>query len=128
MITENYNQNNIFFKMISGDTDVEFLYEDDHSFVVSDINPAATVHLLIIPKAKRISFDDFVQNEPAQAVKAVFQTVQQMAKRYNLVESGYRVVMNHGADANQTVHHFHIHLLGGDKIGPFSSLDRGRSE
>lgn len=128
MITENYNKNNAFYKMISGELSVKRLHEDEHCIVISDINPVAAVHLLIIPKAQRISFDDFVQNEPAQTVKAVFQNVQQMAKRYNLIESGYRIVMNHGADANQTVHHFHIHLLGGVVVGPFSALDKGRAE
>lgn len=123
MNTPGYDKNNVFFKIINRTLDAKILYEDDYSIVISDINPAAKIHLLIIPKALRISFDDFIQNEPAHSAKAVFQTVQKMARDNGLDDSGYRIIMNHGKDASQTVSHFHIHLLGGQSIGPLTIGD-----
>lgn len=123
MNTPGYDKNNIFFKIINREVSAEILYEDDHSIVISDINPATKVHLLIIPKALRVSFDDFIQGEPAHSAKAVFQTVQKMAREKGLDDSGYRIVMNHGNDASQTIPHFHIHLLGGQKVGPIAVDD-----
>lgn len=123
MNTPGYDKNNIFFKIINHEVDAKILYEDDYSIVISDIKPAAKIHLLIIPKALRISFNDFIQSEPSHSIKAVFQTVQKIATDNGLDSSGYRIIMNHGEDASQTVPHFHIHLLGGQSIGPLSAND-----
>ncbi len=106
-----YNDNNIFAKIISGEIPTEKLYEDDKTIVIKDINPAATIHLLVIPKNKYIDFDDFTSNASEEEIAHYFKIVSYIAKKYKAYE--YRIISNKGALAGQTIFHFHTHILSG---------------
>ena len=112
-----YDQNNIFAKILSGDIPSQSVYEDEDVYAFYDVNPAAPIHVLIIPKTYHSSFDDFVQNADPTLVSRFFCAVQKVARLLNVTESGYRLITNHGHDAHQTVPHFHMHLLGGRPLG-----------
>jgi len=111
-----YDSSNIFAKILRGEIPCNKVYEDENALAFHDIAPAAPVHVIIIPKAQAVSFDDFAQKHP-QHLAAFFQSVQKVAAELGVQEGGYRLVTNHGADASQSVPHFHVHILGGKPLG-----------
>jgi histidine triad (HIT) family protein len=88
------------------------VYDGDSVFAISDINPQAPVHLLIIPK-KHYSTILELDEKDHELVGSVFSAANCLAKDYGLDQSGFRVVVNCGAEAGQSVFHVHYHLLGG---------------
>ena len=106
-----YNKNNIFAKIIAGEVAAEILYEDDRIIAVKDINPAAPVHILVMPKGAYIDFADFASKASADEVQHYFKTIDIIAKENDAEE--YRIVSNKGEKAGQSVFHFHTHILGG---------------
>jgi len=96
----------------------EIIYEDDQIFSIKDINPAAKVHLLIIPK-KRINTINDVKNEDINLIGKMVLVAKELAKKYEIDQSGYRLVWNTNSDGGQTVFHIHLHLLGGEKLREF---------
>lgn len=117
-----YDSDNIFAKMLRGEIACDKLYEDEFAIAFKDISPAAPSHLLVIPKIFVTSFNDFVVQD-STLMGQFFKSVQKVAAQEGLVESGYRLISNHGADANQTVAHFHVHILGGMKLGGLIQKD-----
>jgi diadenosine tetraphosphate (Ap4A) HIT family hydrolase len=116
-----YDQNNIFAKIIRGEIPANKVYEDDSVVAFHDVQPAAPTHILVIPKGEYISFDDFIHKASKQEIAEFFLVVRTIARDFGVKESGYRLITNHGADAEQSVPHFHVHLLGGKKLGPLLS-------
>lgn len=112
-----YDSENIFAKIIRGEIPSEKLYEDDYAIAFNDIAPAAPSHILVIPKGEFTSFDDFSANAAPEQMTGFFKAVRKVAHNAGLQTSGYRLITNHGADADQTVPHFHVHILGGKKLG-----------
>ncbi len=112
-----YDKNNIFAKILRGEVPCKKVHETEFAFAFHDIAPDAPVHVLVIPKGEYASFDDFSQNASPEFMKGFFVSVQEVAKMLGLVENGYRIISNHGSDASQTVHHFHVHILGGKNLG-----------
>jgi histidine triad (HIT) family protein len=112
-----YNPDNIFAKIINKEITAKILYEDEDVVAIEDIAPIAPVHILVLTKKSYISFDDFILREEALAVDRLFKVVQKIAADNGLAQDGYRILMNHGYNANQSVPHFHIHILGGKKLG-----------
>ncbi len=110
-----YNSENIFAKVLRGEIPNDTVYEDEHVLAFHDIAPAAPVHILVIPKAEYVSFDDFATG--SADIHQFFATVQKIAEQAGLAKGGYRLITNHGADASQTVPHFHVHILGGKPLG-----------
>ncbi len=102
----------LFCKIEKGDIPAEKVYDDDSVFAISDINPQAPVHLLIIPK-KHYSTILELDEKDQELVGSVFSAANCLAKDYGLDQSGFRVVVNCGAEAGQSVFHVHYHLLGG---------------
>jgi len=119
-----YDDNNIFAKIINKDIPAEIIYEDDKVLAFNDISKAAKIHILLVPKQKFTSFDDFIANADAQYIKYFFAKAKEIAAKYNIDESGYRLITNHGKDANQTVFHFHMHILGGENLGGLLAKDQ----
>ena len=101
----------IFCKIIAGDIPSTKVYEDETVLAFRDIAPQAPTHILVVPKA-HIQDTDGITAENAGVVTHIFTLIPAIAKAEGL-ESGYRVVTNCGADAGQTVHHLHFHILGG---------------
>ena len=116
-----YDDGNIFAKIVRGEIPCEKVYEDDHCLAFKDINPQAKIHVLVIPKSKYISFDDFSQNASAKEISAFFQAVGKIARDLDLSTAGYRVLSNIGKLGGQEVPHFHFHIFGKQNLGPMLS-------
>ena len=106
--------NCLFCKIIAGEIPSTKVYEDDKILAFRDIAPQAPSHILVIPKV-HIQDVSGITAENSAIVAHIFATIPQIAKAEGL-DNGYRVVSNCGADAGQTVHHLHFHILGGKKL------------
>jgi histidine triad (HIT) family protein len=104
----------LFCKIISGQIPSTKVYEDETVFAFRDIAPQAPVHILVIPKCHIPSVNG-VTTENSAVVAHIFEVIPTIAAQENLT-GGYRVVSNCGADAGQTVHHLHFHILGGREL------------
>lgn len=116
-----YDPNNIFAKILRGEIPCNRVYEDDHVLAFHDISPAAPVHILVIPKGAYISIDDFGANASAEEIKALYAAVAKIAEEKGLKDDGFRTIANTGLNGGQEVPHFHLHILGGKKLGPMLS-------
>ena len=112
-----YDSDNIFAKILRGEIPCKRVHEDNYALAFEDVAPAAPVHILVVPKCEYVSFHDFTTNASAEFVKGFFGSVQTIAAKLGLDKSGYRLITNHGADASQSVPHFHVHILGGRSLG-----------
>lgn len=112
-----YNPDNIFAKILRGEIPCQKMFENDHVLAFHDIAPAAPVHILVLPKGRYVSFNDFTQNASPKLQNIFWKAVQTVAATARVDETGYRLITNHGADASQSVPHFHVHILGGRSLG-----------
>jgi histidine triad (HIT) family protein len=119
-----YDENNIFAKIIRSEIPCDRVYEDDHVLAFKDIHPKANVHVLVLPKKGYISIDDFGEKATPEETKAFFKAVSKIARDLGVEEMGYRVIANHKPYSGQEVYHFHVHILGGEPLGPLVSLPR----
>lgn len=115
-----YDVNNVFAKILRGETPSQRVYEDDHVLAIKDINPKAPVHVLVLPKGPYTSLMDFSIRATSDEIGNFFQTVAKIAELLGLQDNGFRLVSNTGVDAGQIVPHFHVHLLGGKQLGPMT--------
>ena len=115
-ITSAYDAGNIFAKILSGDIPNNTVYEDDVFLAFHDIAPAAPVHIVVIPKASEFRSPRDLEDNPELAGKLV-SVATKIASQENL-DSGYRLIMNCGEHAGQSVPHVHLHILGGGTLGP----------
>ena len=111
-------EKSIFQMILDKEIESEIIYEDEKIFSIKDINPSAKVHLLIIPK-KRINTINDLQNEDKDLIGSMVLVAKELARKYEIEESGYRLVWNTNKDGGQTVYHIHLHLLGGEKLREF---------
>ena len=102
----------IFCKIIAGELPSDIVYRDDEVIGFRDINPIAPVHLLIIPR-KHIPSIRHLTDEDLPLLGKMTVVANQLAQDEGLADGGYRLVINCGAEAGQTVFHIHMHLLGG---------------
>ena len=110
-------ENCIFCKIVAGVIPSPRLYEDEKMIVIRDIEPKAKLHYLCIPKTHFALLSE-MDAERAEIVKHCFSVIPTLEKTLGL-EEGYRVIINQGENGGQTVHHLHIHLLGGEKLADF---------
>ena len=106
----------LFCKIIAGEIPSAKVYEDDHWFAFKDINPCAPVHILVIPKGhvrNILAMDE----ESNKNFADFFLVVKKIAEEAGLAEDGFRLVVNCGEKAGQTVFHFHDHIVGGKDMG-----------
>ena len=101
----------IFTRIINREIPADIVYEDDRCLAFRDINPQAPTHVLVIPK-QEISSVDAINAGDKELIGHLFTVVAQIARQLKL-NDGYRVVVNNGRDAGQTVDHIHFHLLAG---------------
>ncbi len=104
----------IFTRIIDGEIPATFVYSDDDLIAIRDINPAAPVHVLVIPR-KPIESLRQLEEEDVELAGRLLLAVRRIAEQEGL-ERGYRVVINTGDEGGQTVPHLHIHILGGRKL------------
>ena len=108
-------EKSIFEMILDKELESEIIYEDENIFSIKDINPIAPVHLLIIPK-KRINTINDISEEDTLLIGKMFQVAKNLAKEFEIDESGYRLIFNTNDDGGQTVYHIHLHLIGGEKL------------
>ena len=101
----------LFCKINRGDIPAEKIYDDDTVFAIKDINPQAPIHFLIIPK-KHFSTILEIQEEDHELIGSIYSIANQLARDYEFDKTGFRVVINCGVEAGQSVFHIHYHLLG----------------
>lgn len=106
----------VFCKIISKELPAEVVMEEEDWLAVKDIHPSAPVHVLIIPK-KHIGSVSEIEEGEALLVGRLILAANQVAKKLDLEEKGFRLIINHGPDGGQLVPHLHIHLLGGRHLG-----------
>ncbi len=119
-----YDRDNIFARILRGEIPCDKVYEDNEVLAFRDISPAAPVHVLVVPKGEYASFDDFASKADPEAVAHFFLKLRNIAADLGVVESGYRLITNHGADAFQSVPHFHVHIIAGRQLGALLPGDK----
>ena len=102
----------IFERIVDREAEADIVYEDDHIIAFRDIAPQAPVHILLIPK-KHHARHAAVPPEDHIVFSHLFAAAQKVARQLKLDQTGYRLVINNGADGGETVPHLHLHLLGG---------------
>ena len=112
-----YDDGNVFARILRGEIPCDKVFEDEHTFAFHDINPQAPVHILVVPKGRYVSWDDFAATATEAEIAGLVRAVGQVARLFDLVEPGYRVLANVGGHGHQEVPHLHIHLFGGRQMG-----------
>ena len=107
----------IFCKIRLGQLPSTKLYEDDDFIIIKDINPMAKIHLIAIPNEHYATLE-MQTEEGARVLGKILNKIGELSDSLGL-DKGYRLVINQGDDAGQTVHHLHIHIMGGEKLKNF---------
>ena len=115
--THPYDDSNIFAKILRGEIPNRTVYEDDYALAFHDINPQAPVHILVIPKGRYVSWDDFTATATDAEVTGFIRAVGHVAREAGLAMSGYRLLSNIGGHGHQEVPHLHVHIFGGTQMG-----------
>lgn len=123
--TQPYDDDNIFAKILRGEIPSNKVYDDEWAYAFEDINAQAQVHVLVIPKGRHVSWDDFSANAGPDEIAGFVRAVGKVARDLGLVEPGYRMMANIGAHGGQEVPHLHVHIFGGEPLGPMIARGRG---
>ncbi len=110
-----YDENNVFAKILRQEIPSTFIYEDDYVVSFHDIHPKAPTHVLVVPKKPYIDLNDFMQKAEQDEVYHVLKAVQKVAQQLDVVQAGYKVLLNVGKGAGQEVPHLHFHILSNKK-------------
>jgi len=117
-----YDDENIFAKILRGEIPNDAVAETEHTLVFRDIRPQAPVHMLVIPKGKYVTYDDFAANAPAEELVDFHRTLAKVCDEAGVSPAaggaGYRAIANAGEHAHQEVPHFHVHIMAGRPLGP----------
>lgn len=105
----------IFCSIAHQEIPAERLYETDDVFVIKDLHPKAKVHVLVIPKAHLVTFNEVTASNVG-VIAAMGLAVAAVVKQQGIADSGYKVVANNGQDGGQEVPHMHWHVLGGQSL------------
>ncbi len=113
-----YDDENIFAKILRGEIPSRRVYEDAHAIAFYDINPQAPTHILVIPRGRFVSWDDFSARATDAEIGGFVRAVGTVARAAGLVAPGYRLLANTGLAARQEVPHLHVHIFAGRPLGP----------
>jgi len=102
----------LFCKIVAREIPAKLAYEDEHTVAFHDVRPMAPTHVLVIPRRHIVGVAD-AKPEDALTLGQVLLAGRAVAEKTGLVESGYRLVLNNGVNAGQSVFHLHLHVLGG---------------
>ncbi|QDZ06627.1 histidine triad nucleotide-binding protein [Sphingomonas panacisoli] len=116
--TQPYDDQNIFAKILRGEIPSKRVYEDQWAIAFHDIAPVAPIHILVIPTGRYVSWDDFSAKASAEEITGFVRAVGKVARDLGLVAPGYRLLANVGQHSGQEVPHLHVHLFGGQPLGP----------
>lgn len=121
-----YDDQNIFAKILRGEIPCKKVLETEHSLAFHDINPQAPVHVLVIPRGKYVNYDHFAAEASDAEIADFTRAVAAAAKEAGVPQAaggnGYRVLSNAGPDAHQEVPHLHFHIFGGAFLGRMVSV------
>jgi histidine triad (HIT) family protein len=115
-MTNDYDDQNIFAKILRGEIPNKTVFENDVALAFEDIEPQAPVHVLVIPKGPYMSLDHFAATASAAEQLGFFQAVSEVCKISNVTD-GFRAIANTREHGVQEVPHFHMHILGGRRMG-----------
>lgn len=104
----------VFCRVVAGEIDAAVLYRDDDVIAISDLNPQAPLHALVIPREHYPSLPDFVGSASAEGVAKIFSVASALGEKAH--PGGFRLVVNTGAQGGQTVGHLHVHVLAGRQM------------
>lgn len=113
-----YDENNIFAKILRGEIPCTKLYEDAHVLAFPDINPQRKIHIMVIPKGAYTDMGDFGANASDAELIAFNRAISKICDEQGLSQAGFRAIANTGKHGGQEVPHYHVHLLGGEPVGP----------
>ena len=113
-----YDDGNIFAHILRGEIPCKAVFDDEHALAFHDINPAAPTHILVIPKGRYVSWDDFSARASDAEIAGFVRAVGKVARDAGLVDDGYRLLANAGQNSGQEVPHLHVHIFGGRRLGP----------
>ena len=116
-----YDNSNIFAKILRHEIPFQLVDEDEHTLSFRDINPQAPVHVLVIPKKPYIDWEDFTKKANHEEIAAFMKAISRVAELTGIREAGYRVMSNIGRHGHQEVPHLHMHVVGGQPLGPLLS-------
>ncbi|HEV2124411.1 MAG TPA: histidine triad nucleotide-binding protein [Chloroflexota bacterium] len=116
--TKPYDDSNIFAKILRGEVPCKKVYEDDYALAFHDINPLAPVHVLVIPKGPYVSWDDFSAKGSDEEIAGFVRALGHVAREAGMAVQGYRLLANVGKRSGQEVPHLHVHIFGGQPLGP----------
>ena len=103
----------IFCRIANHEMNARYVHQDDDVFAIEDINPGAPVHVLVMPKQHVPNASEL---DDGRVLARMFEVAHKLAREKGVSDSGYRLVLNVGADAGQSVDHVHLHVLGGRKM------------
>ena len=106
----------LFCKIIKGEIPSKKVYEDEDVLAFYDINPAASIHILVIPKKHIKSLAD-IEEDDEKLLGKIHMVINKIAEEKGFKEEGYRVIINCGKNGGQEVMHLHFHILAGKKLG-----------
>ena len=115
MVDQERSSETVFGAIVRGEIAADVVYEDDRCMAFRDLNPQAPTHVLVIPRIGLAGLQEADQADPA-LLGHLLQAAQTVARQEGLAEDGWRVVINVGEDAGQTVAHLHLHVLGGRRL------------
>jgi histidine triad (HIT) family protein len=110
------DQSCVFCSIAAKDTPAEFVYQDDNVVAIKDANPQAPVHVLLIPRVHDLESLNDASKLDVSMLGHLLYTAAKVANLLDIAETGYRVVINTGDVAGQSVAHLHVHVLGGRKL------------
>jgi histidine triad (HIT) family protein len=116
--TQPYDDENVFARILRGELPCTKVYEDEYALAFHDINPLAPVHILVIPKGAYVSWDDFSERASEAEIAGFVRAVGHVAREAGMVVQGYRMLSNVGKRSGQEVPHLHVHIFGGQPLGP----------
>lgn len=116
-----YDRDNVFARILRGEIPCDKVFEDEHVLAFKDIRPLRPVHVLVVPKGEYVSYDDFSANASDAEIAAFVRAVGRIARDLGVADDGYRLIVNTNANGGQEVPHFHVHILGGARVGPMVS-------
>lgn len=121
-MTASYDDQNIFAKILRKEIPNDTVAENEHALAFRDIRPQAPVHVLVIPKGRYVDYGDFAANASDAEIAGFHRLVAQVVAKEGMGPvdggKGFRAVANAGDHGVQDVPHFHLHLLGGQVLGP----------
>lgn len=116
--TKDYDDSNIFARILRGELPASKVLETEHSLAFHDVSPVAPVHVLVIPRGAYVSWDDFSARASDAEIADFVRAIGEAARKVGAEPQGYRVLANTGKRAGQEVPHLHVHLFGGQPLGP----------